>query len=637
MVAADFNGDGKLDLALGFDVDIVSGPTTFNPTVHYIEVLLNNGDGTFKIEFAVGHDKVIAADFDGDGNQDLYLYGGSENPPEIRMGNGDGTFRDAQVPPGFFLGLLPLTSEFALVGDFNGDGMLDIASRNFSMFTTLFGKRSTLSLGLPGGTFSYASPTGQTANNLVAADFNGDGKLDIADSHSVSYGTGDGLFGPVGDTTNFSHVLNAFAVGGSFPPTRVAVGDVDGNGSPDLIAAMDGGVVQVVLNTSGRPPLLAKVALLVHSVVGGATTVSGEVDLGGPAPDEGAAVTLSSSDPTASFPDGNTVTIPAGSQSAAFRVSTAAVAASTPVTISATYHRVTLSSQFTVLPRLLARMTLHASSVVGGATTVTGTVSLDGPALPGGTLVTLSSSDPAASFPGGNAVVIPDGSQAATFSISTAAVAASTPVRISATHDLVTLNGHFTVVPPFVISSVSVSPASLFGMFGGNPALGTVTLSGAASDGVVVSLTSANTAVIALPASVSVRPGDTTGTFSLDALAVISDTAVAVSGSFQGTTVSGTVTVLKGLDTVVITKAEYVANKNQLKIEATSTNSAAILRVFNATKGSLRINGLPPVVGIMSNAGGGKFVGQFVAGGPFTSAAMQSSQGGLAIASVTQK
>jgi hypothetical protein len=140
-----------------------------------------------------------------------------------------------------------------------------------------------------------------------------------------------------------------------------------------------------------------------------------------------------------------------------------------------------------------------------------------------------------------------------------------------------------------------------------------------------------------LPASVSVRPGDTTGTFSLNALAVTADTPVAVSGSFQGTMVSGTVTVLKGLDTVVITKAEYVANKNQLKIEATSTNSAATLQVFNATKGSLRINGLPPVVGIMSNAGGGKFVGQFVAGGPFTSAAMQSSQGGLAIASVAQK
>src|SRR3977135_937152 len=102
MVAADFNGAGKLDLALGFDVDLVSGPTTFNPTVHYIEVLPNNGDGTFKIEFAVGHDKVIAADFDGDGIQDLYLYGGSEHPPETRMGNGDGSFRGAPGAQGVF-------------------------------------------------------------------------------------------------------------------------------------------------------------------------------------------------------------------------------------------------------------------------------------------------------------------------------------------------------------------------------------------------------------------------------------------------------------------------------------------------------------------------------------------------------
>jgi len=43
------------------------------------------------------------------------------------------------------------------------------------------------------------------------------------------------------------------------------------------------------------------------------------------------------------------------------------------------------------------------------------------------------------------------------------------------------------------------------------------------------------------------------------------------------------------------------------------------------------------VVGTMSNAGGGKFVGQFVAGGPFTSVAVQSSQGGLKIAPVAQK
>jgi len=636
LVAADFNGDGRLDLAVAFS----RNSTDPNVLIQVVtEVLLNNGDGTFSMSYVTAGPAVFVADFDGDGNQDLFVYG---EVAFLKLGNGDGTFRDGQsnitglIPGGFGFNIT------ATAGDFNGDGLLDVAGVNGANF----GENIRMSLGLPGGTFrstfdaKFRVSSGSNASNYVAADFNGDGKLDIAGFGSVDYGIGDGRFSPVGDTTNFSHVLNTVAVGGSFAPTWVAVGDVDGNGSPDLIAATDGGVVQVVLNTSGRPPLLAKLALftnLVHSVVGGASTVSGEVDLGGPAPDEGAAVTLSSSDPAASFPDGNTVTVPAGSQSAAFRVSTAAVAASTPVTISATYHRVTLSSQFTVLPRLLAQMTLRASSVVGGATTVTGSVALDGPALPGGASVTLSSSDPAASFPDGNTVVIPAGSQAATFSISTAAVAASTLVTISATKDRVILNGRFTVVPPFALSSVSVSPASLFGMFGGNPAVGTVTLSGPAADGVVVSLASANAAVLALPASVSVAPGATTASFGLNALAVTADTPVAVSGSFQGTTVSGTVTVLNGLDTVVVTKAEYVPSKNQLKVEATSTNSSATLQVFNATPGSVRINGLPPVVGTMSNAGGGKFVGQFVAGGPFNSVAVQSSQGGLKTAPVVQK
>jgi len=637
LVAADFNGDGKLDLAVAFSRNSTQQNV---PEETFVEVWLNNGDGTFSMSYFTSEPAVFVADFDGDGKQDLLVYGISS---AVKLGNGDGTFRDGQS------NITGLLSSFArnvtaTVGDFNGDGMLDVAALNVSNF----GENIRMSLGLPGGTFrsTFDAKFRMNPSNYVAADFNGDGKLDIAGFSFVDYGIGDGRFSP-GDTTNFSHVLNAVPVGGSFPPTWVAVGDVDGNGSPDLIAATDGGVVQVVLNTSGHPPLLAQVTINGTSIILGArsvlagATVTGTVSLGGPAPDEGALVTLSSSDPAAFFPDGNSVTIPAGSQAATFRISTADVAASTPVTISATYHLVTLNGQFTVVPPLLRQVALNATSVVGGATTVTGTVSLSGdrPAALVDALVTLSSSDPAAFFPGGNTVTIPAGSfaGAATFRISTAAVAASTPVTISASYHSVTVRGNFTVVPPFAISSVSVSPASLFGMFGGNPAVGTVTLSGPAADGVVVSLASANAAVIALPASVSVRPGATTATFPLSAMAVTSDTPVAVSGSFQGTTVSGTVTVLNGLDTVVVTKAEYVASKNQLKIEATSTNSAATLQVFNATPGSVRINGLPPVVGTMSNAGGGKFVGQFVAGGPFNSVAVQSSQGGLKISPVAQK
>src|ERR1700704_3064453 len=282
LVAADFNGDGKLDLAVAFS----RNSTQQNVLVEtFAEVWLNNGDGTFSMSYFTSGPAVFVADFDGDGKQDLLVYGiGSA----VKLGNGDGTFRDGQsnitglIPGGFGVNIT------ATAGDFNGDGLLDVAGVNGANFD----QNIRMSLGLPGGTFrstfdaKFRVSSGSNASNYVAADFNGDGKLDIAGFRFVDYGIGDGRFGP-GDTTNFSHVLNTVAVGGSFAPTWVAVGDVDGNGSPDLIAATDGGIVQVVLNTAGHPPLLAKVALftnLVHSVVGGAATVAGEVDLGGPAP-----------------------------------------------------------------------------------------------------------------------------------------------------------------------------------------------------------------------------------------------------------------------------------------------------------------------------------------------------------------
>jgi hypothetical protein len=166
-------------------------------------------------------------------------------------------------------------------------------------------------------------------------------------------------------------------------------------------------------------------------------------------------------------------------------------------------------------------------------------------------------------------------------------------------------------------------------MFGGDRAVGTVTLSGPASDGVVVSLASSNPGVLSVPVNVSIVPGATAATFPITAGFVAVDTPVTVSGAFQATTRSGIVTVRKETATVVVTKAEYVLSKSQLTIEATSTDRVGSLQIYNPNTGALI--GSIPLVNV------GKFSGQLTVHGALPSVAAQSSVGGLAIATVAQK
>jgi hypothetical protein len=281
-----------------------------------------------------------------------------------------------------------------------------------------------------------------------------------------------------------------------------------------------------------------------------------------------------------------------------------------------------------------------ANSVVGGsAAIVTGEVSLGAPAPAAGALVTLVSSNAAVFFPGGSTVLIPAGSQFADFKVSTKIVSAPTLTTISATYHLVTLNTSLSVVSAFTLASVA--PVTILGEFGGNAGVGTVTLSGPASDGVVVSLASANPAVLSVPASVAVAPGATTATFPMTANHVAADTVVAVTGTLAGTARSGAVTVQKQPAIVAIQKAEYVVKKGQLTVQATSTNiepvgSAIIpsLTVYNANTGA--------VVGSIRLANVGKgnvgtFTGVLTVTGSLTSIGVQDFAGGLAIGAVAQK
>jgi hypothetical protein len=211
-------------------------------------------------------------------------------------------------------------------------------------------------------------------------------------------------------------------------------------------------------------------------------------------------------------------------------------------------------------------------------------------------------------------------------------VAAPTPVTISATYYLITQKTSFTVVNRFTLTSIS--SVTIVGEFGGNAGVGTITLSGPASDGTVVGLTSANASVLKVPPSVAVVPGAMTATFPMTANHVAADTVVAVTGTLAGTTRSAAVTVKKQTAAVAIQKAEYVVKKGQLTVQATSTNIEPSLTVYNANTGalvgSLRLTNV-------GNVNVGLFTGVLTVTGSLTSIAVQDFAGGLAIGAVAQK
>ncbi len=233
IAVADLNGDGVPDIV------------AVNPNTLTLSVLLGNGDGTYRplTAYAVGNDPTAVAigDLNGDGYSDLVVMNSLSNTFSVLLGNGDGTFEPQQTyvvggpPNGQFYG-----SDLAL-GDFNGDGKLDIMATN-SMDNTL-----KMFIGNGDGTFQAGVPitTVSPGSTFAVADLNGDGTVDLAvqaaGSVSVLLGNGDGTFKAAVSYT----VPNDDA-------TYVAIGDFNGDGKPDLaVTSYDIGVNILLGNGDG--------------------------------------------------------------------------------------------------------------------------------------------------------------------------------------------------------------------------------------------------------------------------------------------------------------------------------------------------------------------------------------------------
>ncbi|MBI4183887.1 MAG: VCBS repeat-containing protein [Proteobacteria bacterium] len=213
MTAADFDGDGNLDLAI-----------QTGGIANQVVRLLGNGDGTFSAASAVGDSlgalvDIASADFDGDDNVDLAVVDDSGNA-EILLGNGDGTFT---AQGGIAISGSGTNTALRAV-DIDNDGNVDlVVSRSGDDNVTVL-------RGNGDGTFQagVAYATQSSPSDVYVADLNGDGYADLvaanegSDSVSVFLNNRDGTF---------ASAVN-YAVGAA--PKSVAVGDFDGDGIKDI-------------------------------------------------------------------------------------------------------------------------------------------------------------------------------------------------------------------------------------------------------------------------------------------------------------------------------------------------------------------------------------------------------------------
>jgi hypothetical protein len=188
-------------------------------------------------------------------------------------------------------------------------------------------------------------------------------------------------------------------------------------------------------------------------------------------------------------------------------------------------------------PTALSSVSVNPSSVTGGQS-ITGTVSISDPAPAGGASISLSSGSSAASVP--PTVTVPANATSVNFSVSTAAVGATTMGNITASFSGVTKTVNVTIQPAALLS-VTLNPSNILG---GSTAVGKVTLTGPApASGIVVTLTSSQSAKAKAPLKLIIPSSARSATFDVTTTSVSRKTVVTIAASFGGVTKSTALTL----------------------------------------------------------------------------------------------
>ena len=469
-VAADFNGDGKLDLAGSGATPARTGAAS---------VMLNNGDGTFrpKVDYPAASytEDVAAGDFNRDGNVDVVVsINSAQYSLSLFTGNGDGTFN---APVNF-----PNTSGFdspsVVPADLNNDSLLDLAVlHSVACYTGPCVAATTISvmLGNGDGTFrpTLELPGGKNMHYMTVGDFNRDGVRDLAIGSEntelyILLGVGDGTFRnlPVMDlvpgdmvgacddidvadfnrdtiqdlvvavgngngnivllgngdgTFRRSFQITERAVDG---PHKLAVADYNADGLLDVARAMGYGTMGLmeVANGNGDGTFQAPVRYLVP------TAVTGE-----------GSIYITSSDFNADGRPDIALGVGGSGNSLKVLLNTTGAAPA---------------------PATLLSLTMNPSGITGGTTT-TGMVTLN-TKVTAATTVRLSSNSASATVP--SSVTVAAGASSASFTVRTTQVSAATTATITATLNGASRSATLTIssatpTPTPTADTVSISRA----------------------------------------------------------------------------------------------------------------------------------------------------------------------------------